>query len=122
MAYEIPGHTNTLLAAADLSSSQYRFVAENSSGRAAVPSAGVQCIGVLQNAPASGRAGTIMVDGVSKVEASAAITAGDKVACTANGRAATVTTGQYILGIARTTAGGAGEYIAVQLLPGGIAA
>ena len=30
MAYEVPGHTNTLLAAADLRSSQYRAVVVNS--------------------------------------------------------------------------------------------
>ncbi|MGH2351770.1 MAG: hypothetical protein ACRDJN_09175, partial [Chloroflexota bacterium] len=61
MAYEIPGHTNTLVAAVDLSGQQYRFVVVNASGQAAIPALGARAIGVLQNAPEAGEAGTVMV-------------------------------------------------------------
>lgn len=120
MAYEVPGRTVTKLAAADLSASQYRFVVLNGSGRAAVPAAGARAFGVLQNAPASGAAATIMEEGISKVAAAAAIAAGALVATAADGRAVTAVTGNVVLGLAQTAAGGAGELIAVQLQTGGV--
>ena len=120
MAYEVPGRTVTKLAAADLRSHQYRFMVLNSSGRAAVPGAGNRVFGVLQNAPNSGEAATIMEEGISKVVASAAIAAGAAVATTNDGRAVTAATGNNVAGQAQTAAGGAGEIIAVQIQVGGI--
>lgn len=115
MAYEVPGHQNTLLAAADLRSSQFRAVVVNSSGRAALAGAAARDVGILQNTPNIGEAGTIMWDGVSKVVAAAAIAAGALVATNASGQALTATTTQPSFGVARTAAGGANEVIAVQL-------
>ena len=116
MAYEIPGLLNTLLAAADLRSSQYRAVVVNSSGRAALAGAAARDVGILQNSPNTGEAGTVMWDGVSKVVAAAAITAGALVATNASGQVITATTGQASCGVARTAAGGANEIISVQLM------
>lgn len=121
MAYEVPGRQVTKLAAADLRTSQYRFVVLNGSGRAALPALGARAVGVLQNMPNNGEAATIMEEGISKVVAAAAIAAGANVTTAADGRAAVPAVGNAILGIAQTAAGGAGEIISVQLQTGGVA-
>jgi hypothetical protein len=123
MATEVPGFMITgYTASADLSSSQYRAV-KITAVRTVGPVAAItdKFIGVLQNAPTSTQTAQIMHSGRSKVEASAAITAGDTVGVSANGRAVTIAPGtattQYILGIAEDTCANAGEIISV-LLPG----
>ena len=61
-------------AAEDLSSDQYRFVILDSSGLVQRPdSAGEIAFGILQNAPASGEAAVVMVDGISKLQVNAAL-------------------------------------------------
>lgn len=123
MAYEIPGFSWTLPAAADLSASQFCFVdADNTAAgsRAALVGAGARAIGVLQNKPnAAGIAATIFTSGVSKVKAGAAVTAGANVKADASGRAILANAGSYALGIALASAGGANELIPVLLTPSG---
>lgn len=68
MAYEIPGLTITLIAATDLSSSQFCAVNIDSAGKAAFPVQGTRAVGILQNKPASGEAATVMVNGISKAK------------------------------------------------------
>ena len=86
MAYANPsgGITITLEAGADLSSLQYNLVKLDANGRAVVcdaDSAGQVPIGVLQNKPdASGKAATILVVGVTKIEAGVAFNEGDRIA------------------------------------------
>jgi hypothetical protein len=138
MAYEIPAFNISLPAAGDLSASQFRAVSVNSSGQIAAAGVGVAVAGILQDKPgAVGRAGNVMVLGVSKWEAGAAITAGERVAADATGRckpavaAATDTSdagvaadpliGSHVAGIALETASGAGIVISVLLLPMGAA-
>jgi hypothetical protein len=116
--FMLPGYT----ASADLRTSQYRAV-KLTGVRTVGPVAAItdKFIGVLQNTPNTTETAQIMVSGRSKVEASAAITAGATVGVSANGRAVTIAPGtdttQYILGIAEDTCANAGEIISV-LLPG----
>jgi hypothetical protein len=107
----------TAEAAADLSTKQYHFVAYNSSSQvASVASAGAEADAVLQDKPAAqGRACSIAISGVSKVVASAAITAGAAVTSNNAGRAQTATTGNRVLGKALESASAAGDVIKVLL-------
>lgn len=113
--------TITLEAAADLSGSQYHLVVCDSNGLAALAGDGAtNVIGVLQNKPGQGEAAAVMVVGVTKVVASAAITAGDQLASTANADVETAaTTGDGLVGVALTAAGGAGEVITMLIRPNG---
>jgi len=68
------------VAAEDLSDDQYKFVVLNSSGQVRRPdSANEICAGILQNAPESGEAAVVRVDGVSKLQANAALAINDIV-------------------------------------------
>lgn len=120
MSYEIPGRCVTLEASADLSAEQFKLVVVDANGRAAVAGAGAHCAGVLQNDPdALGRAGTVMIDGLSRVIAGAAVAPGANVAADASGRAVTAATGQFVVGIAFTGCANANEWITVELKPAG---
>lgn len=119
-AYEIPGFLFSLPSATDFSvkatTGQFRFVDVNNVGSAVVPTAdGGQVIGVRQNLPKVGEATTIMVTGISFVEASAAIAVGANVSTTVNGRAVTSIATKAIAGRALTAATAAGQYITVLL-------
>jgi hypothetical protein len=115
MSFEIPGQLITLPASADLSASQFRAMV-TSSGQLAVAGAGVDIVGVLQDKPdAAGREGAIMVDGVSKMVAGAAVTQDAAVMSDATGRAIDATATNKGIGIALQAASAAGEIIAVLL-------
>lgn len=116
MAYEIPGFSFTLPAAADLSATQFRFVTIDGTGKAAVPAAGAKTIGVRNNKPKANEATTIVHDGISLVEAGAAIAIGANVETDVSGRAITLAAG-IAQGIALETASAAGVKIAVLLVP-----
>jgi len=110
----------TLLAGADLSASQFLIVQPNSSGAAVLSAASdLTQIGVLQNKPASGRAATIQVGGVTKVIAGATVAAGARVTSDAAGKAIAATTGKQVIGVA-LTGGAANEVIEVLLSPRGV--
>jgi hypothetical protein len=119
MAYDNRG-TNLpgIVAAADYSAAQHRFVAINSSGKAALCAAGARVDAVLDNNPAADQACSLMGPGsVSKVEASAAIAFGAEVASAADGKAVTASeaSGDYVAGVAVTAAAGAGALVSVWL-------
>jgi hypothetical protein len=122
MAYEIPGFKlGTLLSDADLSASQFRFVNANADGEVIRNvTAGADVLGVLNNKPnAAGQACEIVVDGVAKVVAGAAITLGangTKVMSDNQGRAVAATATNKAVGYALAAAGAAGEIIPVLLL------
>lgn len=119
MAYEVPGFSvGTMLAGADLSSSQYLFVVPTA-GEVVVAGAGVSALGVLQNKPEDGQPAQVMAWGVSKVVAGAAITAGAKVQSNASGQAITATSTNFVNGFALTAAGGADEVISMLVVPMG---
>lgn len=115
MATENTLTTFSLPAAADLSASQYRIVTVNASGQVALATANSTVVGVLQNKPLAGRAGTVAIGGVSKVIAGAAITAGARLTSDANGAAiAAAAAGDPIIGIA-LEGGSTGALISVVL-------
>lgn len=104
---------------ADLSSSVYRIVRTSAAGKVNVASLNTsrEVLGVLQNAPESGRRADVAIGGISKIEAGAAITANAYVTCDSQGRAITKpSSGTYVvIGRAMQAAGAAGERIAVLL-------
>jgi len=125
MAYDIAGSgiTITLEAAADLSSNQYNFVKLDANGKVVIcvaDSAGTIPIGVLQNAPTSGQAATVLVVGISKIEAGVAMDEGVTISCSDGSSAAD--DGQAVLADASDvvvgqtiTAGAADEYITAAI-------
>lgn len=126
MAYDHSGSgiTLTLEAAADLSSNQYNFVKLNADGKVVIcdaNSAGQIPIGVLQNAPdASGKAATVLVVGISKIEAGVAmdegvlIAASDAASSADDGQAVLADASDYVVG-QTITAGAADEYITAAI-------
>lgn len=90
----------TMLAGADLSSSQFTFVKMNTTNRTVVAAGnGEAAFGVLQNDPASGEAAAVCVHGRTLIEVGETLTAGDSVGIDANGKAVTATSSDVIVGI-----------------------
>lgn len=116
-AYEIPGFKHTLLAGVDLRTSQFRFVDVNNAGRAVLPTVNGRAIAVIQNKPNTGEACELMFTGISKVVASAPITAGANVTTGADGRVATAAAGNRVVGIALEAAATAGDYLPILISP-----
>lgn len=121
MAYEIPGQMVTLAASTDMSALQFRFVTVGSDGRAAKPSAGASVMGVLQNKPTEDQAASIMIGGISKIQATASTLAeGDLCATSTAGEAIPLSAGHYAVGrIVDGSSGGAGRVLSVQIQPVG---
>jgi hypothetical protein len=117
MAFENPVLTLSRPAGADLSSSQLLFV-KSSSGNAVLAGNNEQALGVLQNDPTATGTASIMVLGVSRVIASAAIAEGAQVGSNAAGKAKTAATGSVILGIALEAAAADGDVIPLLLHAG----
>lgn len=114
-AYEVPGQQLPFQANADLSSNQFHAVVMNSSKKVAVAGAGVAILGVLQNKPAAAnRAATVMVNGVSKGVAGAAIVAGVELEVNASGRFITLASGKAV-GMALDAAAADAEMLPVLL-------
>ena len=115
----------TLVANADLSTSQYHAIeAADASGeaRAALAGNGEDIIGVLQNKPASGEAATIAISGVTKAVAAGVIAAGGDVAVDANGEFVPAATGDVIVGVNVGLTTAAGDIFSLLLMPRGAAA
>jgi dihydrodipicolinate reductase len=105
VAFEIPGFSFSLIAAADLSALQFHGVNVNTSGQAASPSAGGRVAGFLQNKPTLGQVGTVYRTGITKaVVGTGGVTAGDTVAVDATGAVVTAAAGNFGVGIALATA------------------
>lgn len=121
MAFEIPLHKPSgLLAGADLSAAQFKFV-KFSTGKLVVAAAGNdQVYGVLQNKPTSDQVCELEVFGTTKMVAGAAVAAGAVVMSDAQGRAITGTSTNYGQGFALEAASAAGDIITVTLRPLGI--
>lgn len=122
MAYEQRGMSvGQEVAAADLSAKQFYLVAMSSTGWN-VAGAGTYVDGALQNKPASGAVCDVMVDGISKVVAGAAIAKGARIASTAAGKAVTAVTNDYSFGVALQAALADGDIISVLIVHQGKAA
>lgn len=80
MAIDFGGRDITLTAAEDLSSYQYRFVHQETDSTATLlDSTSEFPIGILQNAPASGEAAVIRIEGTSKLVMNDAVAVGAKI-------------------------------------------
>ena len=120
MGFEIPGQKLGTQRAADALTNRYRFATIDTAGQVVqVSAAGAKAVGVLQSPAEAGEAAELMITGVSKVEAGAAIANTGPIASDVQGRAITAVTGNVINGIALETASAAGEVIAVLLGYGG---
>lgn len=115
MAYEIPGFSHTLPAAADLSAHQFKFVKLNTSGQIAAIAAATDIpFGVLQDKPdAAGEPGLVTMLGITKLQGDADLAKGDQIGTSADGQADAKTAGtdttEYVVGQVledNTTAGG----------------
>lgn len=94
MAYDVSCglYIGTLVAAADLSASQFKLVYINSSAQIAVPAtAGIACVGVLKNTPTSGGSCEVQFGGITKVQYGGTIAAGALVMTNNAGQAVTYT-------------------------------
>lgn len=112
----------TIPANADLSASQFRIAAVNTSDKAIIAAGNTaKIIGVLMNKPtALGDAAQIAIGGVARVTAGATIEAGDLLTSDGDGKAIDTTTTADVL-IGRALTGGAdGQLIEVLLLPGSV--
>lgn len=109
-------------AAADYTAAtnQYKFVKLTANRTVTVCSAITDVVvGVLQNRPDINQAATVGYHGVSKVQADAALTAGQQVGTSADGQADAKTPGtdttEYVAGVVVTGAAAAGEIAEVML-------
>lgn len=102
-----------LNAAADLSTKQYHFVRNTSTGLTGTHTAGQQgIIGVLQDKPSAlGMPGLVSGDGMTKVVASGVIAKGALVTAQTNGRAMTAASGHHVYGTAEEAAAADGDII-----------
>lgn len=114
MSYEMPILDLTLEAAEDLTASQYHLIVVDNTGKAALAGADEAAVGVVQNEPDAGEGASVRVQGVTKVVAGAAVTAGAKVSADLNGAGVTAVAG-HVVGIALTEASGAGAIFSVLL-------
>ena len=115
-AYEIPELRFSLPAGGAVS--RHRFVSVNANGNGVQATASTEVIGASMNmvTDAENTAGGHIVevaDGIVMVEAAAAVTSGVAIYSDANGKAAT--TGTNKVGVAITSASGAGELVAVKI-------
>lgn len=116
MAVEIPGKQFSYEAAGDLSTKQFHAMKMDANGRITVFTAlGNVPVGILQDKPAAlGRAGCVMIDGVSKMVAGVAIDEGELVAGAADGRAKVAAANDYVMGVCVKACSAAGGIISVQ--------
>ncbi len=114
LGLRIPG----LVAGADLSGSQYRFVKPGATeGKvAAITAATDRPIGVLLDAPsADGKLAEVASFEITEVTAGAAVAYGAEVQTDAQGRAITAVATGYVVGRALQAAGAAGDRFSVAL-------
>ena len=106
MAYDNSGiHFGQATAAADLSAKQFFAVKVTAANVVNLAGAGDGPIGVLQNKPTSGQAADVLVFGMTKASAGAAIAAGAKVMVDSNGQFQTASgSAKYYVGTAVTAA------------------
>jgi len=108
----------SLPVASDLSASQYCCVNLNSSGQVALPSAGGDIVGVMQDTEGSAAnrvtAVATMFGAITKVKLGGTVTAGDYLKVDTSGRVVTATSGSFVVG--RCVAGGAINNIGTMIL------
>ena len=106
----------TFKAGEDLSAKQYYFVKLDASGNVVACGANEVSIGILQNAPASGRAARVRLLGTSKLVMSETCDEGEALTSTATGTGEVVDLAdEYAGAIALESAGAADEIIEVLI-------
>lgn len=120
MAWEIPGLLVPFKAGEDLSTSQFCVVRLNASGDIVKAVHDAPAVGVLQDAPLPGQAGSVMVYGISKVKVAGAVGVGARLAAhnDGSGRVSIASSGSYVIGIALEPATSAGQVITALIFPG----
>ena len=100
-----------------LATAQYKAIAADGTLAA---TAGTGGVGILQNAPAVGQNAEVMVEGITKAKAgSTPVVAGNLVTNeTVTGYLIPAVSGDYVIGMALTSADTAGDIFALLLLPG----
>jgi hypothetical protein len=102
MALQQEVRSLSLPASGDLSASQFCFVGIDSAGRIALPAAGGDCVGVLQDKPDAidrvGQVGMLNMSGKLKVVSGATLNPGVKVQSDGSGHAIAALTGDHVLG------------------------
>jgi len=110
----------TLIAGADLSAAQFKFVKMNNAAKAVLCGNGDAAFGVLLVPAASGNAATVTVSGKTMVECGATIAIGANVGIDADGNAVTAASGDIIVG-KTYEAGVDGQIIAIEISLAGTA-
>ncbi|HEY4360092.1 MAG TPA: hypothetical protein VGN17_03955 [Bryobacteraceae bacterium] len=116
MAYEQVSHKISAPAASDLSALQYTAVIFDTTAggsKIAAATAAKNMDGILQDAPKSGQAGNVAIDGVSKAKLSGSVTAGDQLEIDTGGTFVTKASGQAIA--KALMSGSSGDVISVLL-------
>tara|TARA_B110000093_G_scaffold98717_1_gene106232 strand:- start:301 stop:669 length:369 start_codon:yes stop_codon:yes gene_type:complete len=108
----------TIIAGADLSTSQFIFVKLNAAAAAVAVGDGEAAFGLLEVGAATGKACTVTKTGKVMVECGGAVTVGLDVAADANGKAIDAVATDVILGTAYET-GVTGQIIAIELSDAG---
>ena len=98
---------------------QYRAVKRTATGIVLCGAADIDFLGILQDDPATGQAGTVKTFGASKAVAGAAIVVTDELTTDAAGRLVPATTGQIIVGRPLEAASGTGVIFAMEIRAGG---
>jgi hypothetical protein len=113
MAYEASQPLkDTVVAAADLTAHQYKFVKLDTDGKLAAIAAATDIpYGVLQNKPDTGEEGEVVIIGITKIQADEALNENDVLGTSADGQAQVIVAGTdttvYIVGRCRLAAGAA---------------
>lgn len=115
MAHELPVQNTSLIAGADLSAKQFYAVKINSSGQIVLAGAGENAIGILQDEPASGQVGNVMVLGESMAIYGGTVTAGQNLAVDAAGKLVTAGGSAAVVALAKE-GGAAGEVHTVYVV------
>jgi hypothetical protein len=89
---------DAISASADLSAHQFKLVTLDGSAELALAGAGVDCNVLIDKPDAQGVKGTILLNGIGKVKAGGAISAGDMLASNASGLAVAAATTDMIFG------------------------
>jgi hypothetical protein len=101
MSYQLLGPILTLVAAADLSSSQCCAVTVDSNGKFALPSAGGHVAGILiDNHGTAGQGTSAQMQGVAEWKLGGTVAKGDRVKCDSSGRAVTASAADVLAGAA----------------------
>ena len=121
MAFSENMQTISLVAGEDLSSSQYYFVAVDTSGQAVLTGDDGNPIGVVQNKPESGQAATICVYGVTKlyIGTESGLGAGYNVGCDSNSAGKVSDTGSFRMGVTLEDPTADGDIVSVLLQKNG---